>query len=318
MRQCLRAIVVVLCAAAFAAPAVAADKIRLGTSGIALLWTFVQTGMKLGIWQQYGLEVERIEFAGDANMQQALTAGSIDFGFGSGPGMAYHAKGVPAVAVAAIAGPPYSFAVMVRPQSPIHAPDDLKGKRVGVTTEGSVTQWLVRELARQKGWGAQGITDMPLGSIRTQFVSLKSGDLDASVTTAESSYTYESQGEGRTLLLFGDIVHDFHTHVAFARLEHIEKRPELVQRFLKAWFAVVAYIKAHPEVGAKEGAALMNYPEAIMTRAMEGQLRMLSDDGAFNPAAIDKISKSLVELGLVEQEPPRSLMFTDRFVPVKP
>ena len=47
-------------------------------------------------------------------------------------------------------------------------------------------------------------------------------------------------------------------------------------------------------------------------------MRMLSDDGAFNPAAVDKISKSLVELHLLEQEPPRNEMFTDRFVPVKP
>ena len=319
MRLLARAIASLAILFAFqASPALALDKIRLGTSWIALLWTFIQSGMKAGTWQKYGIEVERVEFAGDANMQQALASRSIDFGFGSGPGMAYHSKGVPAIAVAAVAGPPYSFAVMVRPQSPIKTPDDLKGKKVGVTTEGSVTQWLIRELSRQKGWGPQGITDLPLGSIRTQFVSLKSGELDASVTTAESTYTYEGQGEGRLLLLFGDIVRDFHTHVAFAQVEHIEKNPDLVTRFLKAWFATVAHMKANPDFAIKEGAALMNYPEDIIRRAMDGQMRMLSDDGAFSPAAVEKISKSLVELHLLEQEPPRNEMFTDRFVPVKP
>ena len=131
-----------IASAMLAVPALAADKVKIGTSGLALLWTFIDAGTKAGTWQKYGIEAERVEFAGDANMQQALTSASVDFGFGSGPGMAYHSKGVPAVAVAAIAGPPYSFVLMVRPNSPLKSAADLKGRKVGVTTEGSVTQWL--------------------------------------------------------------------------------------------------------------------------------------------------------------------------------
>ena len=213
-----------IASAMLAAPALAADKVKIGTSGLALLWTFIDAGTKAGTWQKYGIEAERVEFAGDANMQQALTSASVDFGFGSGPGMAYHSKGVPAVAVAAIAGPPYSFVLMVRPNSPLKSAADLKGRKVGVTTEGSVTQWLVRELSRQQGWGSNGIIDMPLGTIRTQFVALKGGELDASVTTVETSGNYALEGEGRTLLTFGDIVKDFHAHIAFARMEHIKDR----------------------------------------------------------------------------------------------
>ena len=296
----------------------AADKIKIGTSGIALLWTFIDAGAKAGVWRQYGIEPERVEFAGDANLQQALTSASVDFGFGSGPGMAYHSKGVPAIAVAAIAGPPYSFVVMVRPDSPIKSADDLKGRKIGVTTEGSVTQWLVRELSRQKGWGSNGITDLPLGTIRTQFVALKAGDLDGSVTTVETSLTYEAQKEGRILLTFGDLVKDFHAHVAFARLDHIDKSPDLVARFLKGWFATVRYMKANPDYAIKQGAAAMNYPEAIIAKAIDGQFKMLSDDGSFNPAALDKISKSFVELGILPAEPERKSMYVDKFVPVTP
>ncbi len=299
-------------------PALAVDRVKVGTSGLALLWTFIDAGTKAGTWQKYGIEPERVEFAGDANMQQALTAGSVDFGFGSGPGMAYHSKGVPAVAVAAVAGPPYSFVLMVRPDSPLKTADDLKGRKVGVTTEGSVTQWLVRELSRQKGWGSNGIVDLPLGTIRTQFVALKAGDLDASVTTVETSLTYEAEKEGRILLYFGDLVKDFHAHVAFARVEHIEKNPDLVARFLRGWFATVKHMKANPDFIVREAAAAMRYPEAIIAKAMDGQFKMLSDDGVFNPAALDKISKSFVELGILAEEPDRKSMFVDTFTPVKP
>ncbi len=318
MRPFKRVFTLGLLAALAVFPARAADKVKIGTSGLALLWTFIDAGTKAGTWRKYGIEPERVEFAGDANMQQALTSASVDFGFGSGPGMAYHSKGVPAVAVAAVAGPPYSFVLMVRPDSRLKTSEDLKGAKVGVTTEGSVTQWLVRELSRQKGWGSNGIVDLPLGTIRTQFVALKGGDLDASVTTVETSLTYEAEKEGRILLYFGDLVKDFHAHIAFARTEHIEKNPDLVARFLKGWFATVAYMKAHPEFIIKEGAAAMRYPESIIAKAMDGQFKMLSEDGVFNPAALDKISKSFVELGILQAEPERKLMYVDRFVPVRP
>jgi NitT/TauT family transport system substrate-binding protein len=296
----------------------AADKVKAGSSGLALLWTFIDSGTKAGIWQKYNIEVEWVALAGDAVMQQALTSGSVDFGFGSGPGMGYHSKGVPAIAVAAVAGPPYSFTIAVRPESPIKTVDDLKGKRIGVTTAGSMTQWLVRELSRQKGWGPGGIIDLPMGAPRTQLVAMKSGDLDGTVTTVETTAEYVKQNEARGVLQLGDLVKDFHTHVVFARTALIEKNPDLVTRFLKGWFATVAYMKAHKEFAIKESAAAMKYSESSIAKAMDAQFQMLSDDGAWNPKAIDKISSSLVELGILEKEPPRNTLYTDQFVPVKP
>ncbi|HEV2570553.1 MAG TPA: ABC transporter substrate-binding protein [Beijerinckiaceae bacterium] len=302
----------------FAAPAVAADKVRAGTSGLALLWTFIDSGTKAGIWQKYGIEVERVALAGDAVMQQALTSGDIQFGFGSGPGMGYHSKGVPAIGVAAVAGPPYSFMITVVPKSPIRSADDLKGRRIGVTTAGSMTQWLVRELSRQKGWGPNGIIDLPMGAPRTQLVAMKAGELDGTVTTVETTATYEEQNEARGVLELGELVKDFHTHVLFARTELIDKNPDLVARFLKGWFATVAYMKANKAFAIKESAAAMKYSESSITKAMDAQFEMLSDDGRWNPKAIDKISSSLVELGILEKEPPRDKLYTDRFVPVTP
>jgi NitT/TauT family transport system substrate-binding protein len=46
-------------------------------------------------------------------------------------------------------------------------------------------------------------------------------------------------------------------------------------------------------------------------------MRMLSSDGAFDPAAIELIRHSLVDLGIVETMPEAKSMYTDRFVPVK-
>jgi ABC-type nitrate/sulfonate/bicarbonate transport system substrate-binding protein len=85
-------------------------------------------GIQTGIFAKHGLEIEASDATGDAKLQQALTADSLDVGIGSGPGMAFMAKGVPAKAVAAMAGVPRNMAVMVGYNSTAKTVDDLKGR----------------------------------------------------------------------------------------------------------------------------------------------------------------------------------------------
>ena len=83
---------------------------------------------RAGIFAKHGLEIEASAAAGDAKLQQALTADSADIGIGSGPGMAFMVKGVPAKAVAVMYGVPKNMAVMVGYNSPAKTVDDLKGR----------------------------------------------------------------------------------------------------------------------------------------------------------------------------------------------
>jgi NitT/TauT family transport system substrate-binding protein len=305
-------------AVALAGNAVALDKVKVGKSGVGMAWSVIEGGQDAKIWESEGIEVTAIQFNGDAVTQRALTSGDIDFGFGSGPGMGYRMKGVPAIAVAAVGGPPYPFVLVVGHDSPIRSTDDLKGKSVGITTSGSLTQWLVRELSRQKGWGPTGIKDLPLGSDRARLAALKTGDIDASVTTLEQAYSYEENNEARLLVTFGDIVKDFHTHVLFARDELVQNNPDLVQRFVRAWFKSVAYMRANKEVGIKIAAKTIDMSESSVSRAYDLEIgKMLSTDGAFNPKAIEVIRGSLVELGILDKVPDAKDLYTDKFVPVK-
>src|ERR1700724_3460513 len=153
----------VVCAASAVA---AADKVRVGKS-VSQPFAFapVEIGTAEGIWAKHDLEVETVIFAGDAKLQQGMVASSVDFGLGSGPAMGFLAKGVPAKAVGALANEPLSMGLIVGPAPDIRKPDDLKGKKIGVTTAGSLSDWLVRELSRQLGWGSTGITPVALGAI---------------------------------------------------------------------------------------------------------------------------------------------------------
>jgi NitT/TauT family transport system substrate-binding protein len=316
MMRILGAAAIALLLALSARSAAAADTIRVARSGLGIAFAPADVGNEAGIWQALGIELRILDITG-TKIEQALTAGEADVGLGAGVALGFRAKGVPTVGVAALAGPPYSFTLVVRPDSPIRGVADLKGKSVGVTTAGSVTYWLVRELSRQQGWGTNGIQTVTLGDDRSRTAALKNGEIDANLTTTLQAFDGEAHGQSRLLMNFGDIVKDFHTFVINAPDRFVAEKPELLTRFLKGWFQTVAYMKTHRDVGIRVVAKTFGVSEAAVGRSYDEEMKMMSDDGAFSPAAIDVIRHSLVELGILDTLPEAKAIYTDRFVPVK-
>lgn len=72
----------------------AADTVRVAKSSDNA-WAFIilDVGAREEIFAKYGVDLDISGLAGDAKVQQALAASSIDFGLGSGPSMAFVAKG---------------------------------------------------------------------------------------------------------------------------------------------------------------------------------------------------------------------------------
>ncbi len=296
----------------------AADKIRFGKSvPNSFAFSTAEIGIDNKIWDQEGIELAVSAFRGDAQMQQALTAGAIDVAVGSGPGLGFRAKGVPAIGVAAMYGPPSNLALSVLARSSIKTVADLKGKKIGVTTLGSLTDWLTRELGRQQGWGAEGIQVMPLGTVPARLAAMERNELDGMVIESATGFELEEQGKGRNILFFGDIAKHFYTHVIYATDEMIGKRPELLGRFLRGWFKTVAFMKANKAAAVKTGARVVEVRESIVSKVYDTQIGSFSTDGAWDPEAIDVIRDSLKSLGILDFTPDAKVIYNDKFVPVK-
>jgi len=109
----LLAAAMLLCALAIPAQA---ETLRVGKAvGVAFSFAPLDIGVRKGLFAREGLEIESIVFGGDARMQQAMAADGIDVALGSGPAMAFIAKGAPVKGIAAMAGPPLLLTVIVRP-----------------------------------------------------------------------------------------------------------------------------------------------------------------------------------------------------------
>jgi ABC-type nitrate/sulfonate/bicarbonate transport system substrate-binding protein len=314
-------VVVALCVAlliAWANPALALDTVRLGKAvPNSFAFGATEVGIEAKIFESEGLEISVSSFRGDAQMQQALAAGSLDIGLGSGPGLGFRVKGSPAIGVAAMYGPPANLALLVSAKSSIRNVADLKGKRIGVTTAGSLTDWLVRELSRQQGWGATGIGIAALGQMQARLAAMDRGELDGMVLEAANGYELEEAGRTRNLILFGDIVKHFYTHVIFATDDMIEKRPDLLRRFLRGWFKTVAFMRTNREFTVKSEQRTIDVKRSVIEKIYDPQIAGFSADGAWDPEAIDVIRASLKELGTLPTVPDAKAIYNDKFVPVK-
>ena len=313
----LRAFSIILIALSMV-PASAAEELRVGKA-VAFAWTFtpLDVGIQTGIFAKHGLEIEASAFNGDAKMQQGLTSDSIDVGIGGGPGMAFMVKGAPAKAVGAMAGIPRNMAVMVGYDSPIKTVDDLKGKKLGVTTAGSLTEWIGRRIGTQKGWGPAGITTVPIGGMPPARAAIKTNQIDGYITSQEIGISLEEAREWRVITSAAPFVDHFITHVFFVRDDVIAKRPQVVKAFLQGWQDTIAFMKNNKAKTVEITAKVTDISHSVIERAYDEQIGIFSEDLTFDPEAMTVLKQSFIEMGLLKEIPDDKAMLTTQFLPVK-
>jgi ABC-type nitrate/sulfonate/bicarbonate transport system substrate-binding protein len=305
-----------LAATMLALPAHAETKVRVGQPQ-AGTFQFVplQVGIEAGIFKRHGIEVEVSTFSGGPRVQQAIAADSIDIGLGSGPELALAAKGAPEIGVAAMADAPYSVLLATLKDSPIRSAADLKGRTISISSKGSLTDWLARELSRLQGWGPDGFKTAPLGSTAAQMAALKTNQIDGMIVEANAGYRMEEDGTGRVVVQFGDLIKTFHIYVIYARKGFAAQEPQAVRAFLAAWFETVDWMKGHRAETIAIVQKSANVSAALAARDYDELSGMFNPTGRFNPAALAVLSRSFVEMNMLPQEPDMKSLVTEEFLP---
>lgn len=296
--------------------AVAQDVVRVGkTASNALAFTPPEIGTAKGIWAKHGLKVEVQQYAGDGRMQQGMIANEIEFGLGSGPSMGFIAKQAPIMTVGVIADQPLSMGLITSKDSKFKKPEDLKGAKLGITTNGSLTYWLARELSRRMGWGSDGIRMVPLGTITGQIAGLKSGQVDGFIMSASVGYMLNEKNEGDVMLHFGDLIPNFHTHVVFANNKIIAAKPDVVKRFLAGWIETVEFMRANPSEAIELASKTTGIPVEIQRHEFDKVMPMMSNDMRFNAEAMRVIIDSFQELEILDYKPDPKTLYTEAYLP---
>jgi NitT/TauT family transport system substrate-binding protein len=300
-----------------ASAAHAADKVRVGNPSVqSFSFLPLRLGIAHGFFSRYGIDPEEVTLNGSAKMHQAMAAGSLDIALGAGPDLIFPVKGDPEIAVAAMAGPPLLLSVVVPYDSPARTPDDLKGKRIGVSTVNSLTQWLMRELVHQKGWDADSLTYVTVGAeLPNQVAALVTGQIDAVVSSTALGLQLAESKRGRLLFPASDIVKDFMIHAIFASNQMVEKNPDAIRRFLKGWFDTIGFMRMNKDETVRVSRARTNFSVAVEARQYDLVMPMFSDSGRFDQSALSTLQRSFVDLRLVAREPDLTKYYTEQFLP---
>ena len=272
-------------------------------------------GVEAGIFKKHGLDVEISSFGGDAKMMQALTADGIDIALGGGPAFATIVKGTPMKAVAALANAPNTIMLMVLKNGPIKTTDDLKDKKVSVSTAGSLTYWLTMQLSRSKGWGNDGIKIVPLGAAAAQVAALKTNQVDGVTTDSVTVYNLVEEGSARILAKFGDSVKDFHVHVIYASDKLIQSNPEGLKAFLAGWMETIRFMRDNKAKAIDMAAQKTGVSKAVATEGYNDTMPILSTTGHFEAKALDVLATSFVDTKLLPEKPDMSKLLTEAYLP---
>jgi NitT/TauT family transport system substrate-binding protein len=225
------------------------EKMRVGYNAITGSNSALWISKEAGFTAKNGLDVDFIYIESGSRITQAMVAGDLRLGnTGSGSSIQAHAKGADTVLILSVM-PTLPFQVVARPD--IKKPEDLRGKKLAISTFGSTTDFAARYFLEKTGLTAgKDVTVLQSGGQSTRLAALKQGAVDATLLGAPTLLVAKQFG----LNIIADLV-DMGFHYDFGSIattrSFINSNRDAVRRFVRAYVEGVHYFKTHPNESKK-------------------------------------------------------------------
>ena len=279
----------------------------------------VNVGDQLGFFKKRGIDLKIVDFTGGGKMTQAMTAGSIDIGDGAGTEMAFTAKGVPMLAVCENTSTLPFLSIGVPWDSALKSKEELKGRKIGVSTAGSLTDWLAQELARKEGWAPDAITRVTIGNgTSSSTAAFRDHLIDADIGGTSTFLAMAEKQIGRVLVPVSDYEGANASGVLFASNRLIETNPGALRAFLAGWLETTAFIRTHKAETVKIESGVTGFPESVMSKEYDIVISMFTKDCKFDAESLATLRRSFVELNLLSAAPDMTTLYTESFLPETP
>jgi NitT/TauT family transport system substrate-binding protein len=207
----------------------------------------LQAGIELGIFKKHGLDIEFVDVSSGTALVTTVAEHLADWTFSVAIGATASAisNGMD-IEVSGMSIPVGTgFYLMSKAGSGIESVEDLKGKKIGVSKAGSVTDSQAQYTNAKYNLDAEIV---PVGTAGT-VPALLSGNLDAIVTSGPQSYDIVASGEAIKLLDYAEEMPQQSLWVTNKGFMDDKKSHDIAVRMMDAWMETVAYLKAHPDEG---------------------------------------------------------------------
>jgi len=220
-------------------------KIVFAYSSIGSMATGVWMAKEVGAFDKYGIPCDTIFISSGPVVVQALIGGDLQGGSGASNAVINAVlSGAPIVAVAATANQPY-HRLYVQPE--INRLEDLKGKTLGVTRFGSITDNLTRILLRKSGLeGAVNVRQMG-GTV--EVAAAFQNRLIAGAVTGDLHVAPPSQP--KILIKLVDLGIPYSMNMIAVSRDYLRRNRDTVERMVRAYAEGVAAMNQEKEKALK-------------------------------------------------------------------
>lgn len=224
-------------------------KIRVGVPSVGMGNIIIFITKEGKLFEKYGLDAEVITVMGSGIGSKALISGNLDIIPIATPTVIAANLAGADMAILAHTMPAVVHAMMVRPE--IKRPEELKGKKIGVSSLGSLTDFLVRSIAKKKGLHPdRDLTLISTGGSDTERVmALKSGAVDASAV-GHPGYGL-ARKMGFSMLWDSAKELDYPWMEITTRRAAIKSDRDLITRYMKAHLEGIALFKTNRDFSMK-------------------------------------------------------------------
>ena len=190
----------------------------------------LELAVNQGYFKGQGLEVKLITIRQSDVIIAATMTGELNFMDIIPTAVLASVRGLPIKTVAvALKSAPY---VLIG-QPGLRAPGELKGKKIGVSSVGSMSAYLVREIVARNGLNPdRDVTLLAIGGTAARTAALFGGTIDAALVVAPDNIALERKGYKR-LLMASDYVNYPLSGVASSSEQLVKNKPVVIA-FLKS------------------------------------------------------------------------------------
>ena len=227
------------------ARATESNRVSFGFSSIGAAGTGVWMAKEIGAFEKYGLNTDVVYISSGPVVLQALIGGDLTVGIGaSNSTVAAALRGAPVVAAGGIINKAY-HRLFVQPE--INRIEDLRGKTLGVTRFGSVTDNLTQILLRKYNLeGKVNVRQMggviEVGAAFQQ--KLIAGAVSSELRTSE-------QHPAKILIKLLDLGIPYSMDMIVFSRDYLRRQPVTAERILRAYMEGVAALHRQKEIALK-------------------------------------------------------------------
>jgi ABC-type nitrate/sulfonate/bicarbonate transport system substrate-binding protein len=269
-----------------------------------------------GFFGKQGLDVEIVEFRGDATHVRALLAGEVDVAINLGATEAM---------VAASKGAKIRLWVVPQPITPYHfvarkaaavTLEGLSGKSIAVSGIGAISYHIPRIVLQRRGVDPDAVKYVALGSPADRFTALLAGRVDATVVTNLQAAKLARFPEIVRLAHVPAIVPEIPYEFGVARTEYIQTHGDVLHRLTRAVIEANRWIATN-KAGTVEVARKILPEESVVDLAQAYDLadpRLWGVNGDLSEAAYTYTAEFLRQVGYMTAPVPYVEFFDRRFV----